>query len=544
MKRTLLLAVLGVSVSVANAQNIGDFTSVNPSIQDAKLHIPSTHSFQLIAQTGDQLTDGSEMGEANDFTGFVPQGGPNGSSTQGHLCVNSEYLPGGVSVFNISLNNATKLWDINSSGNVDFSTFERSLPFPLPNVGNKTPGTLINCSGGITPWGTMVTCEENDLEINSLLGADIYGYQPLGWIIEIDPVTRAVIDYGNDGNKDKAWAMGRMKHENACFTADSAISYYGDDNSSTGYLFKFVMDNKADLSSGSLYVYKLNQTLDGGTWVQLNNTTVEERNTTVSQATSAGATPFDRVEDVEVGPDNKIYFAATGSDRVYRVNQDGSNFEIYVDNISYPILDTDTSMVFDSPDNLCFDGDGNLWCQQDGGNNYLWVIKAGHSASTPKIAVFANTPKGCESTGITFTPDYKYMFLSFQHPDNSNSASQADAGDKNVIFNKHSTVVIARKENLGVVGIEDNEAFKAFTFDKLFPNPVGDSFILRVKSNVYDDVDMEIYDLSGKLLRTAQLNVYYGFNELRVNTSELAAGQYIVRLKHQNGDVTAKFEKR
>lgn len=541
MKKVLLAVLIGASASFTYAQNIGDFVSVDPRNQDDNLHLPPTHSFQLISQSGDPLTDGTDMGLNNDFTGFVPL---NGSSTEGHLCVNSEYLPGGVSVFHLTLNQSTKLWEINSSGNVDFSSFERDLPFSLPNVGDKTPGTLINCSGGITPWGTMVTCEENDLEIPSVFGADIYGYQPLGWIVEIDPVTRTVVDYDNNGDIDKAWAMGRMKHENACFTADSAISYYGDDNSSTGFLFKFVMHNKADLSSGDLYVYKLNQTLDGGSWIQLNNSTIEERNTTVSQATDAGGTVFDRVEDVEIGPDNKIYFAATGSDRVYRLNQDGSDFDIYVDNIDYQLLDVDTVVRFDSPDNLCFDGDGNLWCQQDGGNNYLWVIKAGHTAQEPKIAIFANTPKGAESTGITFTPDYKYMFLSFQHPEPSNSNSQIDAQDKNVLFNRDATVVVSLKDNLGQVGIDDLGTFQAFAINNLFPNPVDDAFILKVESNIYDNATMKVFDMNGKLLKSAQYSLFYGMNELQMNASMLAVGQYIVQLTHKAGQVSAQFEKK
>ncbi len=545
MKRTVLVTILAISASLAGAQTIGDFTCVDPSNQDDNLHIPSTHSFQLVSQSGDQLMDGSEMGPGNDFTGFVPLGGGStGSSTEGHLCVNSEWLPGGVSIFHMEYNANTKLWDILSSGNVDFSMFESSLPFPLPNVGNKTPGTLINCSGGITPWGTVVTCEENDQEIPDVFGADIYGYQPLGWNIEIDPVTKSVVDYGNDGNKDKAWAMGRMKHENVCFTSDSAISYYGDDNSSTGFLFKFVMDQKADLSSGDLYVYKLNQTLDGGDWIQLGNTTVAERNSTVDQATNVDATVFDRVEDVEIGPDDKVYFAATGADRIYRVNQDGTDFEIYVDNTIYPILDTDTSMVFDSPDNLCFDGDGNLFCMQDGGNGYLWVIRPDHSPTNPKLGVFANTPKGCESTGMTFTPDYKFMFVSFQHPDNSNSNSQADAADKNVLFNRDATVIIARNENLGIVGVDETDGFNAFTFDRLFPNPVETSFVLRVKSNIFGSAIMEVYDAAGKLVKSAQYNLHYGFNELQMNTATIAAGQYLLKLTHEKGEMTTKFEKK
>lgn len=41
------------------------------------------------------------------------------------------------------------------------------------------------------------------------------------------------------------------------------------------------------------------------------------------------------------------------------------------------------------------------------------------------------------------------MVISFQHPSSSNTAAQTDAAGASVIFNTHTTVVIARKEDLG-----------------------------------------------------------------------------------------------
>ena len=169
---------------------------------------------------------------------------------------------------------------------------------------------------------------------------------------------------------------------------------------------------------------------------------------------------------MEIGPDGKIYFAAKAEGKIYRFIDNGTvgtgtditGLEVFAGNSSYPTLrsyDVDgagplgTESWGTGNDNLCFDGEGNLWVLQDGGRNHIWVIAPTHTQASPQVRLFAKTPAGCEPTGITFSPDYNFLFLSFQHPSGSNSTSQPDAASTSVIFNTHTTVVIARTENLG-----------------------------------------------------------------------------------------------
>ncbi|MDX2001055.1 MAG: DUF839 domain-containing protein [Chitinophagales bacterium] len=546
--KSIFTFLLAISCFIAiNAQNIGDFTSVEPDFQDELMHIPSTHAFQLLAQTGDALGDGSVMGPGSDLTAYLPI---NGSSTHGYLCVNSEWVPGGVAIFEIQLNNTTKLWEILGSKQANFDPFLCNIT--LPPLLTEPAGTMVNCSGGITPWGTVVTSEEFD-DIPTGV-CNVRGYKSFGWNVEIDPVTGEAMDYDNDGNKDKVWAMGCFSHENVVFAADSITAYQGEDNSSAGYMFKFVMDNKANLGSGKLYALKLDnnwQTTGKGTWKLIPNTSVNERNGVLSAAAAVGATPFDRVEDVEIGTDGQIYFASTGQNIVFRftdIDTTIADFEIYVDNIQYSMVTASGTVqaLFASPDNLAFDNQGNLWVDQDGGENYKWVIGANHTAQNPNVRIFANTPLDCEPTGTHFTPDGKYMFYSIQHPDSTNTQWQTDAGDRSVVFDKPSTVVVALKENLGdsTTGIlgyfEDLGTFKDLS---IYPNPVSDVFRIKLNSGVYDFADLRIYDMGGKEMKKARYFLNYGRNELQVDGSKLLKGSYILTLTHAKGTITKTFEK-
>lgn len=429
-----------------NDAHISCYTSLEPSGQGPDFFIPNTHAFQLLLEQGNAYTDQSVRSNVpgnNDFTGYI---GKNGSSSDGFVGINHENSPGGVSIIDIHYEASSKIWSVDASAAVDF-------------YNNDLVTTTRNCSGGITPWGTYITSEES----TNAGDANSDGYEDVGWQIEIDPVTKAVKTYGN-GKQEKLWAMGRMSHENVVVANDSLTAYEGED-SGNGLVYKFVADNKMDLSSGTLYALKLDGGLNGGEpvlptgeWIIVPNSTKADRNNTRSLALSLGATPFNGVEDVEIGTiDNKIYFTAKGSSRVYRFKEAGndsiSEFETFVGGQSY-IINYGSGIVSESwgsgNDNLCFDDLGNLYVLQDGSRNHVWMISPDHTQAKPKVDIFAKLPSGSEPCGMTFTPDYKFMFLSVQHPSGSNSSTfQVDAAGNMVDMSRSATLVIARKEFLG-----------------------------------------------------------------------------------------------
>ncbi|RLJ32317.1 hypothetical protein CLU97_1769 [Chryseobacterium sp. 7] len=486
-----------------NGTHISCFTSIVPTAQTNKLIIPAEHKYQLILKEGDSYTEGGGfVGGQNDFTGYVAK---TGSSTNGYLSVNHETNPGGVTMAEINYNATSKLWQLTKSRAVNFSD---------PSLVQ----TIRNCSGGVTPWGTIVTAEES--VTSNDVNAD--GYKDYGWLVEIDPATAQVISKNTDGSKGKLWQMGIMNHENVVVNNAGTTAYYGEDGG-THMVYKYVLDTPNDLSSGNLYVLKLDQGLTASgdpvgttaTWVQVPNKTKADQNNTNTNAQSVGGTKFNGVEDVDISPlDGKIYFTAKGLDRVYRLQDNGttaSQVETFVGGAS-SVYSFNTAQGVkseawgDGNDNLTFDELGNLWVLQDGGKNYIWVIAPDHTQANPKVRLFASMPSGAEPTGLTFTPDHKFGFFSIQHPDSTISTDVDATGNTIDYKGKSATIVIALKNNLGIEGslgtIENNTAENTVT---VAPNPT--SGIVKINSpKGLKDISVTAYSMDGKIVYTKKFN--------------------------------------
>ncbi len=503
-----------------HAQNIGDFTSIDPNTtQTASFVMASGYTFQKIAEVGDPLTAGGTFKVKPDFTGYVPIAG---SSTNGYLSINSEGSAltdggGGVMVFDINLNNSTGLWDTTASEDLDFS---------------GVADTAANCSGTVTSWGNVITCEEGSVP-------DIFppfdGYNDLGWNLEINPATKTVVA--------KHYAMGNFAHENVTIHANDRTVYQGAD-SNPGYLYKFVADNAQDLSSGKLYVFKGLKS-GSGSWILLDNTTQSEQNNTLFQSGPGDhdATVFNGIEDVEIGPDGMVYFAVKGEGTVYRFS-DSDVLETSASTVtmetfvgggaSYDIDHaggTDNVAWGNGNDNLAFDGDGNLWVFQDSGTSFIWVVKNGHTQASPDVEVFGIVPTDSEPTGITFTPDYKYLFMSIQHPALTNDANQIDAAGNTVDFNKGTTLVVALSTNLGVpLSVETAKSDDV----KLYPNPLNATEHLTIAGTQINNI--KLYSIFGQKLLEQDYN---GLNNISVSFSEITTpGIYFVKI---NDKKTAKL---
>lgn len=112
--------------------------------------------------------------------------------------------------------------------------------------------------------------------------------------------------------------------------------------------------------------------------------------------------------------------------------------------------------MFNSPDGLGFDGDGRLWVLTDGkysnkdkfegmGNNQMLCA----DPESGEIHRFLTGPIASEVTGLTFTPDYKTMFVGIQHPGEKLAPSHFPDGGNSI---PRSTVMVVTKDDGGVIG--------------------------------------------------------------------------------------------
>lgn len=487
--------VITPPANTCTGTHISCFTSIVPTSQTAKLIIPAEHRFQMILKEGDAYTEGGGfVGGLNDFTGYVPK---SSSSIDGYLSVNHETNPGGVTMAEINYNTTTKLWALTKSRGVSFSA---------PSLVQ----TIRNCSGGVTPWGTIVTAEE------SVTGNDTNadGYKDYGWLVEIDPVTAQVMSHNPSGTKDKLWQMGIMNHENVVVNNAGTIAYYGEDGG-TNLVYKYVMDTPNDLTSGNLYVLKLDQPLSGGnptgttaTWVPVPNKTKADQNNTANAAQTLGGTAFNGVEDVEISPlDGKIYFTAKGLNKIYRLQDNGmtaSQVEVFAGGAATQYSfntaqGVKTETWGDGNDNLTFDELGNLWVLQDGGKNYIWVIAPDHTAVNPKVRLFASMPAGSEPTGLTFTPDHKFGFFSIQHPSSTISTDIDATGNVIDYKGKSATMVVALQQFLGTTAVLGTTETVKETEVTVSPNPT--SGLVKINSpKALKNLEVTAYSMDGKIV--------------------------------------------
>ncbi|WP_338463898.1 PhoX family phosphatase [Franconibacter daqui] len=125
--------------------------------------------------------------------------------------------------------------------------------------------------------------------------------------------------------------------------------------------------------------------------------------------------------------------------------------------------------AFGSPDGLSFDPRGVLWIQTDVssstinkkayegmGNNQMVATIPG----TNEYRRFLTGPRGCEITGIAFTPDNRTLFINIQHPgeggddltDPANPTAVSSWPDGDKAGRPRSSTVVITKADGGIIG--------------------------------------------------------------------------------------------
>lgn len=362
--------------------------------------LPDAPAFDPLNQSA--AAQEKQFGYNNDFVAFMPLPRGSNNSNHGLLCVNLEYTNPELMFPGLTKQSASRTMSREQAeiemaahghaiieirkGKDGWRTVEGSklnrrisalstemtisgpaagharLQTKADPSGRKIIGTINNCAGGVTPWGTVLIAEEN---FNNYFGGEPEGKpeaanylrvgikgksayswsrfhdrfdidkepnEPnrFGWIVEIDP-------YDPKSTPIKRSTLGRFNHEAAtCVVApDGRVVVYTGDDKAFEYIYRFVTAGKFNpknlaanrklLDDGVLSVAKFSE--DGTLrWLPLVfgqgpltpangfNSQADVLIETRRAADLLGATPLDRPEDVEANPVNgRVYVMLTNN---------------------------------------------------------------------------------------------------------------------------------------------------------------------------------------------------------------------------------------
>ena len=91
-------------------------------------------------------------------------------------------------------------------------------------------GTAVNCAGGVTPWGSWLTCEETVVKAGQGVKKDH------GWVFEVPSRAPGLVE------PVPLTGLGRFKHEAATcvLNKDGRVVVYTGDDEANEYVYRFV----------------------------------------------------------------------------------------------------------------------------------------------------------------------------------------------------------------------------------------------------------------------------------------------------------------
>jgi secreted PhoX family phosphatase len=235
-------------------------------------------------------------------------------------------------------------------------------------------GTIVNCAGGATPWGSWITCEETNAGVPQNWG------KQHGYCFEVPA------DANGETLAVPLVEMGRFSHEAIAVDPATGIVYETEDAGADSGFFRYIPNVPGVLGlGGRLQMLKIvaqdNYNTNSGQtvgvplqveWVDIADPDPAGTSTkaVANQGLALGAAMFGRLEGCWYGS-GAIYFVSTsggdaGRGQVWEYRPNG------VGGVLTLIFESPGSTVLDSPDNLCVTPNGGLMlCEDGGGQQYL-----------------------------------------------------------------------------------------------------------------------------------------------------------------------------
>ncbi|KEO90956.1 phosphatase [Erythrobacter longus] len=407
----------GTGLASAIGAGASSFAGYGPLVKDpaGMLDLPEGFSYRVLSSLGDAMSDGGTVPDKADGMGcldigngeivlvrnheLIPSDDAGGPIAKGFGTRNGEIVPGGTT--NIVL---------------DAETLEVKRQF------RTLGGTIRNCSGGVTPWGSWLTCEEAPTGPGQRYGDGLAVNH--GWTFEVPGNATGLVD------PVPLRAMGRFNHEAACVDPETGYVYQTEDRdesvfyrfvpnvpgklSQGGKLQAMVIENgPADTRNWSASTMPLGESF-AVRWIDLDDVESPKDDLRI-RAAAAGAAVIARGEGVHMG-DGELYICSTsggakGLGQIFRfVPGQGAapdRFELF--------FESESKEQFNYGDNLCVAPNGHLVVCED---QYTEIVDNYLRGITPDGRPYdlGRLTMQTELAGACFSPDGKTMFVNAYAP--------------------------------------------------------------------------------------------------------------------------------
>lgn len=382
------------------------------------LALPEGFAYNVLGKAGAKMSDGHLTPSAHDGMATF--------KVNGELrLVRNHEVNNGLGTDGAAFGNAASAYDPKAGGGtttlvIDPKTREIVKDFVSLN------GTLNNCAGGPTPWGSWISCEETVLGpalIKDSQGRERGNFgQNHGYCFEVsakaDGTTQAV----------PLKALGRFVHEAIAVDEKTGFVYLTEDRGSAG-LYRLLPKRKGKLAEGGQlqmlavtgkHQFDLRTGQKTGqtyavSWVNINDPDPANANdmSVYNQGFTQGAATFARLEGIWYGGDSLFFTATSGGDKklgqVWQYTpQDKDKGMLKL------LFESPEEAVLDMPDNLCVSPRGSLVICEDGKNEQFvrGLTRQGQIFDLVRNVM----PNNSELAGATFSPDGKTLFFNIQRP--------------------------------------------------------------------------------------------------------------------------------
>jgi secreted PhoX family phosphatase len=434
VSRSNLFASSGNFADLIAPKGAGGYGTLVPTAAkntgETLLALPEGFQYNVFGKTGDKMADGNKTPRAHDGMATFSVKLKNGQ-TELRIVRNHE-INNGIGQEGATIGDAQKSYDQTAGGGtstlvIDPKTRELKRDFI------SLSGSLHNCAGGPTPWGSWISCEETifgPAKLKDSVGRDRGGFaQNHGYCFEVSAA--------NDELKlaQPLKAMGRFVHEAIAVDPRTGYVYETEDRGTAGF-YRFIPNKKDKLSEGGrlqMLAIKDKPKFDTRTgqkqgqvyeavWVDIADPDPAAANTdelaVYKQGIERGAATFARLEGCWYGKGSIFFTATSGGDQkkgqVWQYTPNGKNKDVGMLKLFFESPD---AAILEGPDNLCISPRGGLAiCEDSPGENFIRGLTPDGRIFDLVKNIVPNFDSGREICGATFSPDGQSLFFNIQTP--------------------------------------------------------------------------------------------------------------------------------